>query len=668
MAIVTQAALTSLRSLKYGSDQPGGGSSGEPYITQKIPPAFEQQVPSTNIWLSDNGLIRGGFAGATRASIQDTVRIGKFLKDPPRGPLFIAKQVGLQLSNPKLETRSDLLGQIAGQIGSTRIYNLGINTLAQIPVNAFGGHIVRHGLFPILNEGQLYSKVVVANDIAGANRLVRLKDKLQQYPESNIANYVGGPGSIDGIGTTTIRRTVNTLSNPQYNQYIKISVPAAIGNLGFLASNTGQLYKRPAPNVDYYLAQGVSEQYFDANPFQIEANNNIVTGSFNSVPTQIDQNVINYPASGRTYNKLRSTIDTQITASTVGRSNIIKNDQNQVVKPITFTFTGKAYSGKNKDLPLSFYNIENRIGYNNLGSGQDEINLTPLYINNAPPGTAISVNDRFYTVRDLIKFRIEAIDGDNPNSSTWMIFRAFLKDITDNPNPSWNTVNYVGRGEPFYIYKGFERNISFSFQVAAMSEAELRPMWQKLNYLYSNTMPDYNGNVMRGPYMKLTIGNYMYRQPGVIKSLNYTIGNDSPWEIAITDPEQKGNLYELPHVMNVSMTFAPIHDFLPRKFPNQKPDNNTFLPAFVVDRQTDDNLWLNSIYSGNGNSEIPRSSDALGAIKFPGVPEGDPNAPVEIEGALNTLPTQPDLTELDRIIEAQRSTGIQRRSPIGPEL
>jgi hypothetical protein len=30
MGIVTQAALTSLRTLKYGSDTPGGGNSGEP--------------------------------------------------------------------------------------------------------------------------------------------------------------------------------------------------------------------------------------------------------------------------------------------------------------------------------------------------------------------------------------------------------------------------------------------------------------------------------------------------------------------------------------------------------------------------------------------------------------------------------------------------------------
>ena len=208
MSIITQAGLTALRGLKYGNDQPGGGSSGEPYVTQKIPPPYKQQVDSTNIWNSDNGLIRGGFTGATLASGLDTIRIGKFLVDPPRGPLFIAKQIGLQLSNPQLERRTDALGQLLGKIGPTRIYNLGINTLAQVPITAFGGHIVRHGLTPILNEGQLYRNVVTANNAPETfgknNRLVTLKAKLQANPNANVAQYVSGPGSIDGIGRTTI--------------------------------------------------------------------------------------------------------------------------------------------------------------------------------------------------------------------------------------------------------------------------------------------------------------------------------------------------------------------------------------------------------------------------------------------------------------------------------
>ncbi len=652
MPIITQAGLTALRGLKYGNDQPGGGSSGEPYITTKIPPPYQQQVPSTTIWNSDNGLIRGGFAGATLASARDTLRIGKFLVDPPRGPLFIAKQVGLQLSNPQLETRTDALGQLLGKIGPTRIYNLGINTLAQVPITAFGGHITRHGLLPVLNEGQLYKNVVVANDARGSNgannRLVLLKDKLVAAGNNttvNINQYVSGPGSIDGIGRTTIPRYYNTLGNQQYNQYgggrrvlpIDASLPGFTANLVDTGtarvvslSNMASKFRRPIPDIDYFLAQGVSEEYFDWNRDQILEYNNITTGSLTHKPSQIDQNAINYPEAGKLYNNLINAINQQTGSFAIGTANIVKanNDivgpgtisrQGYLDRPITFTFKGfskyKPTTGSyaDKGLPLEQFNIERRLGYNPTDSEyprQDQINLTPLYISGAPPNTKINVNGKSFTVRDLIKFRIEAVDGTNPGLSTWMIFRSYLTSISDNPNPTWNTVNYVGRGEPFYIYKGFERNVSFTFQVAAMSEAEMKPMWQKLNYLYSNTMPDYDGINMRGPYMKLTMGNYMYRQPGIIKNLTYTIDDKSPWEIAIDDPEGGAgvNMYELPHVMTVQMTFTPVHDFLPRKFPNKFsniPGDWANLPAFTVDRVEKENKWLTDIFTANGNKEIP---------------------------------------------------------------
>jgi hypothetical protein len=633
MPIITQAGLTALRSLKYGRDTQGGGDSGEPYITQKIPPPYEQQVPSTNLWLSDNGLIRGGFRGATVASALDTLRIGKFLVDPPRGPLFIAKQVGLQLTNPQLERRTDAVGQLLGAVGPTRIYNLGINTLAQVPLNAFGGHIVRHGLFPVLNESQLYYNVVRANNSPeneGANnKLVLLKAKLQANPNAYIADYVSGPGSVDGIGRTRILRVDNTLSNPQYNRYVRAQVPnfnPATGNLGSVSTNLitstnlANLYIRPTPNVDYFLTLGASEQYYNYNQASIETNIGVVTSSLTTPPTFVDQTVVNYSSAGRTYNALRSAIAQETGSFAIGKANIVQagpnntgvgtiNTQGNVTAPITFTYnvnarsTYKEGTGKYKDgLPLNEFNIEKRLGLPGANK-RDDINAIPLYVSDAPPGAAVVyVNGKPYNPRDIIKFRIEAVDNDKPSDSVWMVFRALLTDITDNPSPSWNTVNYVGRGEPFYIYNGFERTISFNFQVAAMSEGELKPMWQKLNYLYSNVMPDYSNNIMRAPYMKMTIGNYIYRQPGIIKNLTFSIDNKAPWEIAITDPErgEGEKLYELPQVLSVQMTFAPIHSFLPRKFPGTFSGDWQNLPAFTVDRPDNKNKWLQDVFLTEG--------------------------------------------------------------------
>jgi hypothetical protein len=655
MAIFQQATLTNLRSLQYGSDTIGGGNSGEPYITTTIPPALQQQVESTSIWNSDSGLIRGGFAGATRASVTDFARIGKFLKDPPRGPMFIIKQVGLQLSNPQLEAPrgagatlnnliqgnfSTLFGggdNFNANIGTTRIYNGGINTLLQVPLNAFGGNIIRHGLLPIESDSAKYEAVARNNDPLNEdeggknNRLVRLKAKLEPNENADIARYISGPGSLDGIGVTTIQRYYNTLTN-NTEPYLPLTEPLKIDQTGLNENNingeTGiNPYVYNTINPNYYNAQGVSLQYLDNDSVLVELDNNILPpteGRTNNSTenSQFDKNVIDYSATGRTYNTLRKAIEYQESKNKIGTTNVSLDPTyetktsgsalyKEVYSPIKFTPTGRStYKNKktNLGLDLSTNNIDTRLGLaQSEGSdAKDSINLTPVYLSTAPPTTKVTIGGKVYRTRDLIKFRIEAVNNDAPTQSAWMIFRAYLKDITDTPNPTWNTVNYVGRGEPFYIYKGFERNLSFTLQVAAMSEAELQPMWQKLNFLYSNTMPDYSNNVMRAPYMRLTLGDYMFRQPGIIKNMTYTIDNDSPWEIALDEPEAGSELYELPHVMTIQMTFAPIHDFLPRKFPTEFADpvkNFRQLPAFVADRQTNskntaDNPWLTSMFTG----------------------------------------------------------------------
>jgi len=671
MGIFQQATLTNLRSLRYGNDTIGGGDSGEPYIITPIPAALDQQVdpnPIINASIAgvniDGGLMRGGFTGATNASQKDFIRIGKFLKDAPQGPLFIIKQVGLQLSNPQLEAPigSPLTNLLQGNfgtllgggstsainIGATRIYNGGINTLLQVPINAFGGHITRHGLLPIQVDNAKYEDVAFNNnqeDQGKNNRLVRLKDKLIKRPNANISQYISGPGSIDGIGITTIPRYNFTLSNKQYLPLTdRLEVSQDGLNVNNISGDDGvnpYKYTANARTPNYYNAQGVSLQYLNNDRTLIESYNNILPYSPDRTSnttenSQFGQDVINYSATGKSYNAIRKVINTQTNKNKIGYKSFTTstgsygegtlNDENTVTSPIVFKVTG---GSTYRNLDLSKFNIDTRLGLSQANGFSDEVNLTPLYYSPDPPGASyidVKGKGRPKKVRDLIKFRIEAVDNDSPKDSVWMVFRAYLKDITDTPNPSWNTVNYIGRGEPFYIYKGFERNISFTLQVAAMSEAELKPMWQKLNYLYSNTMPDYSSDgVMRGPYMKLTLGDYMFRQPGIIKNMTYTINNDSPWEIAIDEPESGGNLYELPHVMTIQMTFAPIHDFVPRKFPgtlNTVPDKNKKpvpdwknLPAFMADRQSNQNEWLTDIFNTGegGDNKIPKGKDSNGA-------------------------------------------------------
>jgi hypothetical protein len=167
-----------------------------------------------------------------------------------------------------------------------------------------------------------------------------------------------------------------------------------------------------------------------------------------------------------------------------------------------------------------------------------------------------------------------------------MHFRAFLGPISDSYTADWTGFNYLGRGEKFYTYGGFDRKISLSWTVAAQSKEELIPMYKKLNYLASTLAPDYSPKgYMRGNLVQLTIGGYLYEQPGFITGLTYDMGEDSPWEIGIGTSEtpNDSSVKELAQIIRVTgFNFTPIHNFVPRK------QQLTFTNRGTLDSVSDD--------------------------------------------------------------------------------
>ena len=172
-------------------------------------------------------------------------------------------------------------------------------------------------------------------------------------------------------------------------------------------------------------------------------------------------------------------------------------------------------------------------------------------------------------VNDSVKFRIAVINNDKGGgTATYLHFRAFIDDFSDSYTAKWDPVNYVGRGEELYNYQGFGREISLSWTIFAQSKAELIPMYKKLNYLASSLAPDYNSaGFMRGNIVRLTMGGYLYEQPGIIKSLTFGVPQESTWEIGINEFGGTDNsVKELPHMIKVTgMTFIPIQKFIPAK-------------------------------------------------------------------------------------------------------
>jgi hypothetical protein len=189
---------------------------------------------------------------------------------------------------------------------------------------------------------------------------------------------------------------------------------------------------------------------------------------------------------------------------------------------------------------------------------------------------------------DLIKFVFEAISNDDPSFSMALFFRAFLTaGITDSNSAQLNAFKYQGRGENFYTYQGFDRTIGFSFRVAAGSRDELRPLYNKVNSLISQVYPDYSPKqgIMRAPVIRMTIGDYLYRVPGFLESVNVTVDNNYPWEINL-EKSQVGDIAQLPQVLDIAVSFKPIMDVLPRRSAINRLIETTAVGTSNIDQET----------------------------------------------------------------------------------
>ena len=538
---------TDLKSLRYGNDRVYGGNSGQPYITTSIPDDISSYIGTTDF------LLRGGI-NAVKDSAEDIKRLGKMFIDTksPNGLLFIAKQ--------QLLSRTSVRTQTSGLLNEGSYSPL--NTLAEAGLVAFGGHLNKQGINPFADTGayanneNLYGVKVKPTQPPEENRLAELLrgsyqqrsinydgDRVVLNNGINIMTYVGGPGSTLGIGKTGIRYSPTS-------QTPLTKFPNTI-NPTQLSSDTGQ-------NDWTYSSKLIAEQ-----PKAIEGNG-IATPKVQDFRAVLRaklqgsaQKAAN--ASGATAKSLTYSVGGA--ANFTQRVNI--GDPGQRGNNDYYNYAAGVRT-KQEGNPSAYGNIANirGVGDSPLNQfGLDKINSLPIYRSDSVTKDPV--------VNDFVKFRIAAIDNDSPNFKTFMHFRAFLGSISDSYTANWNGFNYLGRGEQFYTYGGFTRQISLSWTVAAQSKEELIPMYKKLNHLASTLAPDYSPNgYMRGNLVQLTIGGYLYEQPGFITSLTYEMGEDSPWEIGIgsTDGSEDGTVKELTQIIKVSgFTFTPIQKFIPRK-------------------------------------------------------------------------------------------------------
>ncbi len=217
------------------------------------------------------------------------------------------------------------------------------------------------------------------------------------------------------------------------------------------------------------------------------------------------------------------------------------------------------------------YGIDGRYGkrgdrgdyaFNSSAGAIDKINAMLPYDND---GSQFKTNEE---IDDMVDFRIKVLSNDAAGVHKIIRFRAFLEGFQDSYTANYNEQKYVGRGDTYYNYTGFMREIGFGFKVVALSQAELIPMYKKLNYLASVMMPDYNrAGFMRGNMVKLTVGDYIKDLPGFIGGFTYAFNDTAPFEIGIDGRgERNTDIPQVPHMIDVqSFTFKPVHNFVAQR-------------------------------------------------------------------------------------------------------
>jgi hypothetical protein len=529
------------------------------------------EVPSLKYTAFDDGLIRGGLFNATLSSVRDTARIGKFITSG-NGGLFITKQIGLQLSNPLLEQlKPPPLLPISGQgffnnINNTitnfinkrtpnQIYNLGLNTSTQIPINAFGGHIIRQGLLPIGGGGYLngstsnikgynYEKIVKENNDNKNNRLLGYLEKTIKDTSSSVSlnEYNGGAASIYGIGKTDIRTTdVRTMITGYNFGDIRLN--------GFKPLTNIEIYNAERINLKSNLKNQISGSllYSNQNINLFNVNTNNILDYYNQLKSYPDQNtdfnntdpklsLLNgFPSYNVGYKKINSN------SELYNKNNIGKKSRNvDSINTISIMKSKTFYDASIKNTLLN-----------------SDSNASQLFTYTSGSTEKVTTG---YFGKDIIKFRIEFLNN-NTNTNEILAFRAYIDDFSDGMQAKWNSYRYMGRGEDFYVYDGFTRDINVAFTIYAHSPEEMAPLYQKLNYLMSSFAPDYNSsNKMRGNIGYLTVGDYISQQPGVFMDIKLSGMLDTHWEINLDN-----NQYEVPKHIKVNLSFKPIHNFLPRR-------------------------------------------------------------------------------------------------------
>ena len=524
-----------------------------------------------------------------------------------------------------------------------------LGTLAQAAGNAIGLHTNKQGLNPLAGIGgpdatgivgaisnfdplglpTYLSTIATGGDEGNKSRLFGLLNKIDEKQDDPNAlySYTGGPGATLGVGKTKITMVSDQrtgINNPRFELKNSRFIPQQfVPNYDIKLDN---IFKTSIFNTYRSSILGFETKFgrlFD-KVFGIRDDSVYQPGTY--LKTDVSKLVSGINGSISRQVWTQAEIEEKVPFSKTGKTdNItdfrkkIKNSDNQIPNTLPYTNNNKFEQRVNLGNPgkrgnISSYSIGKRdADQSNINKLQnstythalDKVNAYPLY------RSSDVTQDK--TKNDFVKFRIGVISNENPTNKTFIHFRAIIDSMSDNYTSDWESQKFMGRGENFYKYQGFDRKISLSWTVAAQSKQELMPMYQKLNYLASATAPSYSeAGYMGGNLISLTIGGWCYEQVGIMSGLTLDVPTESPWEIAIPDGPDGGvvgegdneiksdkSVKEMPMIIKVSgFTFTPIHNFVPQVQKNGYNGTGGFISNYGEERFIALNNGFNNNYSG----------------------------------------------------------------------
>jgi len=269
--------------------------------------------------------------------------------------------------------------------------------------------------------------------------------------------------------------------------------------------------------------------------------------------------------------------------------------------PNTFTFGLNptfTREGTYGEMPTYRTNVQRKAARAARSEGLvDKITVSPLYESKTGP-------EKDY-LTDTVPFYIQKINNDGSGNNTYIHFRAYITGLSDSYGADWKEIQYMGRGEKFYSYNGFSRDLGFSLQVPVLSKDEQSAVYSKLNYLASLMAPDYtDGGFMRGNLVKITIGDYITNLPGIIRGINFDFPDEGGWDIARNDlGERVSGSYIMPKLIDIkSIKFTPIHNFIPETV------NSSFVLPSVNSPISIDGTQVNAPFISFGKTGDPNNN------------------------------------------------------------